>query len=292
MISFELAEPRSVDEAVGLLDREDPSIRPIAGGTALMLVMKQKLFRPTLLVSLGRIKDVMRGIQPDGEGGFRVGAMTPLRALERSPVVAELAPVMAQALTTLSNVRVRNVATVGGHLAHGDPHMDLPPILLAVGARVHTISRRGGRWIELSNLYRGYYETSLERDELIDELAVPALAGGTQGAYAKFTSLSADDWPTLGVAVFFRREGGRLADVRVAIGAATEKPLRLTGVEALLNGEQPTEVLFRAAGDAAAAEVRPLADIRGTAAYKREMTRVFVRRALEQALRAQPQRGE
>jgi aerobic carbon-monoxide dehydrogenase medium subunit len=285
--TFELVRPRHVDEALAALDADDPSVRPVGGGTALMLMMKQKLFQPTRLVWLQSLENDLRGIRVDEQGGLRVGALTPLCDLEKSPEVARIAPVLSQALKTLASVRIRNAATIGGHIAHADPHMDLPPILLGSGARVQAMSSRGSRWIELAELFRGYYETSLQRDELLTELAIPALPDDVRGAYQKCTSISADDWPTLGVAVFFAVEEGRLGQVRVVVSAATEKPVRLAAVEQLLTGERPTELLLQAAGDMASTQIQPLPDIRGTIAYKREMARVYVRRALEVALQAQ-----
>lgn len=166
MTGFDLAEPRTLEEAVALLDADDPGVRAISGGTALMLMMKTRLFEPTRLVSLRRLNGELRGVR-EGTGGFRIGAMTTLSALEASPLVAGRLPVVRRALRTLSNVRIRNVATLGGHLAHGDPHMDLPPILLTLGARVRAVSRRGERWIPIGEFFRGYYETALVADELV-----------------------------------------------------------------------------------------------------------------------------
>src|SRR5262249_12099459 len=136
MTPFELAEPASLKEAVGLLDAEDPTVRPIAGGTALMLMMKAAVFRPSRLVSLRRIEPRYAEISAGPDGHLRVGAMATLSALERASAVREKLPIVIRTLRTLSNVRVRNVATVGGNLAHGDPHMDLPPVLIALDARV------------------------------------------------------------------------------------------------------------------------------------------------------------
>jgi aerobic carbon-monoxide dehydrogenase medium subunit len=134
----------------------------------------------------------------------------------------------------------------------------------------------------------GYYQTTLEPDELITELAVPVQPEGVQGSYTKFTAISAEDWPALGIAVFLRQEGGRLSGVRIAMSAATERPLRLSSIEEMLDGEQPAEELFVAAADAAAAAVEPLPDGASSVAYKREMIRVHIRRALEKTMRASP----
>ena len=206
--------------------------------------------------------------------------------LERSALVAATFPVLTGALRTLSNVRIRNVATLGGHLAHGDPHMDLPPILIALGARVRTVGPIGERWIDMADLITGYYQLAIARDELIVEVHVPAQPANVFTSYAKYAALSADDWPSVGVAVWCRTAGGRIAEARVAVSAATDRPMRVSGAEAALAGAEATEAAFARAGDAAAQEVEPLADIRGSAAYKREMVRVHVRRALAAALHA------
>ncbi|MBI3048127.1 MAG: xanthine dehydrogenase family protein subunit M [Acidobacteria bacterium] len=282
MKSFELLEPATLDEAVALLEPGDPGVRAIAGATALMPMMKARLFQPTRLISLRRLDGAVRGVR-DETGGLRIGALTTLTELERSARVRAVAPVMSRALRMLSNVRIRNVATLGGHLAHGDPHMDLPPVLMTLGARVRAISRRGERWIGLDNLVLGYYQTAIAADELIADLHVPAQPADAKTWYEKFTALSADDWPTVGVAVWYRTAGGRIAEARVAVSAATERPVRIAAAEATLTGAAAADETFRKAADAAAEGVDPVADIRGSAAYKREMVRVHVRRALEKA---------
>lgn len=282
MKRFDLVEPATLDEAVALLDPADPGVRAVAGATAIVPMMKARLFQPTRLVSLRRLDSALRGVRDTG-GGLQIGALTTLTELERSARVRAAAPVMSRALGTLSNVRIRNVATLGGHLAHGDPHMDLPPVLMTLGARVRAVSPRGERWIDVNELVLGYYQTAIAADELVAEIQVPAQPADARTWYEKFTALSADDWPTVGVAVWYRAAAGRIAEARVAVSAATERPVRVAGAEAILTGGAPDEATFRNAADAAAAEVEPLADIRGSAAYKREMVRVHVRRALERA---------
>jgi carbon-monoxide dehydrogenase medium subunit len=289
MKHFELVEPTTIDEAVALLDPDDARVRAIAGGTALLLMMKARLFQPVRLVSLRRLNGALHGVREDGRGGLTIGAMTTLTELERSSAVATAVPVVNRALRTLSNVRIRNVATLGGHLAHGDPHMDLPPILLTLGARVRVASRRGERSIELADLFVGYYQSAVARDELITHIDIPPQPKGVHTWYEKFSALSADDWPSVGVAVSYRTEGERITDARVAVSAATERPLRIGGAEAALTGAAPTPETFAAAADAAAAEIEPLSDIRGSAAYKREMVRVHTRRALSRAWQASGQ---
>lgn len=276
MIPFEIAEPSSLKEAVGLLDPEDPTIRPLGGGTALMLMMKSGLFAPSLLVSLQRVEDDYRGVTAASDGSLSVGALTPLRGLEKA---SDTPPVLRQTLKTLSNVRVRNVATVGGALAHGDPHMDLPPVMTALGASVTAVGPDGEREIALEDLYEGYYETALAPNELIASVSIPSLAG-VRATYRKVTTRSADDWPALGVAVAL----GPTGDAKVVVSAATAKPTRMTAAEGVLAGGSFDAAALSRAGDAAADEAELISDPQGSAAYKRELLRVTVGRAVRQAI--------
>jgi len=269
-VSFDLLEPSTLDEAVKLLDPDDTTgVRAIAGGTALSLLLQLRLFRPTRLVSLRRLDGELRGVHVEADGSLRIGALTTLTELERSPVLAIAEPVLSRALHTLSNVRVRNVATVGGHLAHADPHMDLPPILVTLGARVRAVSPRGERWIDVADLIVGYYETSLAGDELIAELHVPVQPAGTRAAYLKFCALSVDDWPAVGVAVRLLYEDARIVDARIVVGGATDHPTRMRAAEAAVCATSGDARAFAAAGNAAAAEVETLGDLRGSVPYKR-----------------------
>ena len=282
MIPFELAQPKSLAEAIKLLDPDDSTVRPMGGGTALMLMMKAGVFRPSKLVSLRNIESKYTAIAADGHG-LRIGAMTTLSALEHSAEVRKHAPVLIRTLLTLSNVRVRNVATVGGALAHGDPHMDLPPVLIALGATLTITGAKGERSLPVEELFLGYYETVLEKNELISELRLPA-QGNKRAAYMKVTAGSADDWPAVGIAVVIEGDGGTIRSARIVASAATEKAMRLKSAEAVLNGGRVEDALLRQAGDAAADEVECLSDIRGSAPYKRELIRVYVRRAVRAAM--------
>src|SRR5712671_3572470 len=200
MTPFELVEPASLGEAVALLDPDDPTVRPIAGGTALMLMMKAGIFRPRLLVSLRKLARLNARVAVADDGSLTIGAMTPLALVERSPEVARVAPVIPRAMRRLSNIRVRNVATIGGNLAHGDPHMDLPPVLIALGAEVAIVGPAGERTVAVEDLFTGYFETVLAKNELIAGLRIPP-QGKSRAAYMKVTTGSAEDWPALGVAV-------------------------------------------------------------------------------------------
>jgi carbon-monoxide dehydrogenase medium subunit len=283
MISFELAEPDSLKAAIALIDPEDPTVRPVAGGTALMLMMKAGVFQPSRLVSLRKLNGKLSGVSTSSSGELTIGAMTPLSAVEHSPEVARHAPVIPRAMKRLSNVRVRNVATVGGALAHGDPHMDLPPIVMALGGRVRVAGPNGERELTVEDLLTGYYETSLAPNELIASLTIPA-QGRSRAAYFKVTAGSADDWPALGVAVSLDAEGDTIKSARVVVSAATPKATRFPSIEKLLTGATIDDKRLKTAGDAAADEAEIISDVRGSAAYKRELLRVYVGRAVRAAL--------
>ncbi len=284
MIPFELAEPTSLGAAVKLLDPDDETVRPIAGGTALMLMMKAGVFRPHKLISLRKIESKYSDISA-GSDGLRIGAMTTLSALEHSAEVKKHAPVVTRTLLTLSNVRVRNVATVGGALAHGDPHMDLPPVLMSLGATLTVTGPKGERKLAVEDLFAGYYETVLAKDELIAEVHVPS-QGAKKASYMKVTTGSADDWPALGVAVVIDGDRGAIKSARVVVSAATSKATRLKSAEAVLNGKSVDDKLLKDAGEAAAAEAEYIADVRGSVPYKRELMKVYIGRAVRAAMQA------
>ncbi len=282
MIPFDLAEPTSLSEAVKLLNPDDPTIRPIAGGTALMLMMKAGVYNPEKLISLRKIEGKYSSIAASADG-LRIGAMTTLGALERSAEVRKITPLISRTLRTLSNVRVRNVATVGGALAHGDPHMDLPPVLMALGATLTVIGPKGERKLAVEDLFAGYYETVLEKNELIAEMHVPA-QGSKKGAYFKVTTGSADDWPALGVAAVLEGDGKSIKSARIVASAATDKATRLKSAEAVINGKTVSDDLLKKAGEAALGDCEFIADVRGSVPYKRELMKVYVRRAVRAAL--------
>jgi aerobic carbon-monoxide dehydrogenase medium subunit len=282
---FELAEPATLKEAIALIDPDDPEVRPIAGGTALMLMMKAGVFRPRRLVSLRKLGDKFTRIAAAPSGELTIGALAPLSALEHSPEVARHAPVIVRAMKRLSNVRVRNVATVGGALAHGDPHMDLPPLLIALNASVAIAGPKGERILPVEDLLTGYYETALARNELITALRIPA-QGATQSVYFKVTAGSADDWPALGVALALCAEGARVKSARIVVSGATVKAMRLESAEQALIGADVNEKTLAKVTEAAAAEADIIADLRGSASYKRELLRVYAARAVRAAMGA------
>jgi carbon-monoxide dehydrogenase medium subunit len=208
--------------------------------------------------------------------------MTSLSDLQRSPLVREGWPVIAKTLLRLSNVRVRNVATIGGHLAHADPHMDLPPLLSALGARATIAGPGGERTVLVEEISSGYLENTLARDELITGIEVPALGAG-RAAYLKCTTRSADDWPALGVAVVLGLQNDTVQKASVVVSAATDKPTRLPAAERILVGSTLDEKTLKRAADAAAGEIEIEGDQHGSGPYKTQLLRVYLGRAIHEA---------
>jgi aerobic carbon-monoxide dehydrogenase medium subunit len=267
---------------------EDETVRPLAGGTGLALLTRYGFLQPTRLVSLRNMREKLGQISIPRPGALRIGAMVTLTELARSPLVRAASDALAGAAGLVANVRVRNVACLGGHLAHADPHMDLPPVLLALDARVEISGPSGVRWSSIDDLISGYYETTLGQQELITAFEVP-VAPGRRAVYRRYASATADDWPSVTVTTAIEARDGRVAEPRIAVGAVTTSPLRLRAAEALLDGlalddANRLEAACKEAADVAGETVRPGSDIHGSTAYKREMLRVHTARALASLL--------
>lgn len=281
MLGFELSEPKTLDEAFELLSGGDPGVRPMGGGTALMLMMKAQMFKPARLVSLRRVGGPFQGLDlsPDGTE-IRVGGMTTFAEIEYSPLVKRHLPAVVQTMKTLANIRVRHVASVGGNLAHADPHLDLPPVWMAHAAKIRLISSFGERIIPVEDLFAGYYETTLEEGELIAEVIVP-VRPSWRATYAKITTRAAHDWPALGIAISADLDGQLIKDLRIVLSAALDRPTRMVAAEQVLRGSRIDEKTLQMAGEAAVAEVEIHSDSRGSAAYKNHLLRVHLARAMQ-----------
>lgn len=282
MHSFTLHTPRTLAEALDLLERYGDDVRPIAGGTALVLLMQQRLARPGHLVSLGRIPELAQVEVRDSE--LRIGAAVTHRRIETDAAVRRDWPLLAEAYRRVATVRIRNVATAGGGLAHADPNQDPPASLIVLSAQVEVASPAGTRRVAVEDLFRDYYETTLAAGELITAVVVRRPEPPPRWAYLKFLPRTADDYPTVAVAAALQVEDGRCREARIALNAAGPTPVRARAAEEALQGQQLTPELLRAAAATVPAVVDPLSDHRGSASYKRRMAEVFTRRALEQAL--------
>jgi carbon-monoxide dehydrogenase medium subunit len=280
VISFAYEEPAGIEAALQILAQRGDEAKAIAGGTALVNLMKQRLVQPAYVVSLRGIAE-LGGISRNGD--LHLGALSTHRAIETSPLVREHAPMLSETFRHVASVRIRNIATLGGALAHADPNQDSPPALIALDARIRLRSLRGERELPAERFFTGYYETVLEPDELVTDVIVPPQPESSAAAFIKFLPQTQDDYATVSAAVRVTLIDGRIRDLRVAVGSVGQTPLRLTAVETAIRGEHLEPGLFHDATPLAAQGVDPTTDFRGSAAYKRDMTVVFVRRALERA---------
>jgi carbon-monoxide dehydrogenase medium subunit len=275
--------PARVTDAVAVLV-EDEDARPVAGGIALTLLLRSGFAPPGPLVDLGGLGEELGGIERSPDGGLRLGALATLRELETSSLIAERAPVLVSALGRVASVRIRNTATIGGHLAHADPHQDLPPVLLALGAQVEGTGPDGDFVRPLDDVLSGYYETTLRPGELITGVRIPPQPTGTVAGYTKTTARTAEDWPAAGVAVSVTTEDGVIRSAAVAVGAVTDRAERRADAERLLVGSRPSAERIAECADAAADGLDYTSDQFGGADYKRTVVRVSTRRLLEGAL--------
>jgi carbon-monoxide dehydrogenase medium subunit len=283
MIPFEYRTPKNLKEVHAALNEFGPDAKLIAGGTALVIMMKQRLVRPSCLVSLRSVRG-LNGIELK-DGGISIGGLTTHRDVERSPLIRRRLPMLAETYHHVATIRVRNMATVGGGLAHADPNQDPPPALIALGGTLKATSANGSRVLPLDSFFTDYYETVLNPDEIITELFVPKLAPNTGAAYLKFLPRTADDYATVSAAAVLTLDKSlkNVADVRIALGSVGTTPIRATAAEDVLRGQPAKAEAFTEAGEKAKEAVDPISDFRGSAGYKKDMAAVFVRRALEKA---------
>ena len=276
---FALHRPASVVEASRLLAEHAGDALVYAGGTELLVLLKAGLARPRCLVDVKPIPGLDAVEARSGE--LRLGATARHRDVERSPAVRAACPLVADVARHVANVRVRSVGTVGGNLAFADPHSDLATVFLTLEAVVRLEAAGGARDVPLDAFVRGPYETARRDDELLTAVALRPWPVGTAGAYLKF---GVHERPTLGVAVALLPDGApeRVGEARVAVGCVGPRPARLGAVERAARGLAAAELARRAGelGALAAEAVDPVSDLHGAADYKRDMTRVFVQRAL------------
>ena len=288
MIDFEFHNPGSLSEAFALLETYGEDARVMAGGTALVIQMKQRLSQPEHVINLRRIPG-LDSIEDagDGSGAMRVGALCTQQQLATSPLMSERIPLVTDTYQRVATPRIRCMATVGGGLVHGDPSQDPPPTLIVLGASVTLTSANGERTIPMQDLLIDYYETDVQPGEVLTSLTVPPAPAGSGSAYVKFLPRTADDYATVAVAaVVTPGPDNTCQDVRLALGSVGMTAIHATQAEDLLRGQPLTEENIRACAASVKGLVDPLDDYRGSAEYKRDMSEVMTRRAIQQALAA------
>lgn len=284
MSAIELREPRSIDEAVALLAQHADQAKLIAGGTAVVIMLQNRLISPAYLISLGRIDD-LRYIRYERGTGLHIGALTTIGDAQRSPIIRKHVPVLASTFGKVANVRVRNAATVGGNLTEADYASDPPAVLVALRARVVARGPNGTREIPLNEFFQDFYETSLAEDEVVTELIVPEQPARQLSSYIKYVTRSSEDRPCIGAAAVVNMdEDGVCQDLRVVLGAVAATPQEVTTAEALAHGQRLTDDRVAEIAEGYAAAIKPLSDMRGSAWYRTQMIKVLVRRAIKEAL--------
>lgn len=279
--------PRTLGEATDILADSRGEALPVAGATAVTLLLHHRLVWPAALVSLRRLPG-LGGVEVSG-GTLRIGALVTHARVAADPVVAAHVPMLAEAFSVVANHRVRAAATVGGVLAEADHASDPPAAFGALDARAVVVGPAGERRVGIGDLVTGHYETSLVPGELVVAVEVPVPAGGTGASYVKYRSTASEDRPCVGVAACVRTApDGTCEDLRVCVGAACEVPLRLREVEASALGRRFDAALVEEVAQAYSQALRPVADVRGSAWYRREVTRVVVERALERSASRKP----
>jgi carbon-monoxide dehydrogenase medium subunit len=281
--TFEYVEPSGLEEASSLLAAHGEAARVLAGGTALVNLMKLRLLAPEVVVSLRRVPG-LDTIGHEPGSGLSIGAMVRVRDLERSGVVRTHAPLLADAARSVATVSVRNKATIGGSLAHADPRSDLPTALLALDATVTLTGPAGIRTLPVAAFIRGAYETEARPGEILTRVVVPPAPAGT-AAYVRFSTHSAVGHPVLAVAAVVRMDGDVCAEGRLAVGAVSPAPYRAAGAEQALAGRRLSHDVIDEAARIAAGQAEPVDDASGSRAYKMHLTRVLVRDALARAAR-------
>ena len=302
MIDFEFHTPSSLEEALALLERHGDDARVMAGGTALILQMKQRFAQPGHVISLRGIPglssiETVETAANSGTNAVRVGALCTQRQVETSPVIQETVPLVAETFRRVATPRIRNMGTIGGGLVHGDPNQDPPPSLIALGASVELTSSAGQRIVPVEELFIDYYETDVRPGEIMTSVLIPSAPAGSGSVYLKFLPRTADDYATVSaaavVSVADSTAGSTVGsntcqDIRLVLGGVGMTPVRATEAEDLLRGRPLTEDNIRASAASVKDAVDPLEDFRGSPDYKREMAEVFARRAINQAVAAIP----
>ena len=278
---FEVFQPASIAEARELFRKNGSGGYFLAGGTDLVIAIKEKGLVPRYVVDLKKIPS-LSGIRESCDGSLTIGALTTMREIETSPVIRKKYPFLAQSAAEVGSIQIRNRATIGGNMANATPSADVAPALLVLNAKVK-ISRSGGEKIVLlEEFFIGPGKTIMEPGDILTEIVIPPAAPDFRGEYIKFSPREMMDLAYVGVAVGVVVDGSRkiCRDVRIALGAVSPTPIRARKAEPLMLNQGITPSLAERVGEEASNECKPISDVRSSAAYRKEMVRVNTKRAL------------
>jgi aerobic carbon-monoxide dehydrogenase medium subunit len=283
--AFEYHAPASLDEALSLLQQHGESARPLAGGTDLVVQLKESATKfplPSHIVSLLRVPELL-GIEFSESEGLRIGAGATMADVAHSSVIRERYTAIAEGAALVGSVQTMNMATVGGNLCNAAPSADIAPPLLAFDAEAIIVGPSGRRSVALEDFFLGPGKTALAQDELLAEVRVPVPSAGTGSAYDRHTPRKQMDIAVVGVAVALTLAGDRIEQARVALGAVAPTPVRARQAEAALGGQTVSDELYARAAEAAAGESSPISDVRGSMEFRRHIVRVTTERMLQLA---------
>ncbi len=278
---FEYFAPATLGDAIGLLSEHGASAKLLAGGQSLIPAMRFRLATPEVLVDINRIEG-LEYIQ-ENNGHLSIGALTREADLDKSTLVQQKYPLLADTARAIADPLVRNMATMGGNLAHADPANDHPATVLSYGARVVAVGPKGRRVIQIDDFFTGLFENSLAENEILTEIQIPTPPPNSGGAYLKMER-KVGDYAVAAVAVQLTLDGDTCTAIRIGLTNVSSVPMRAKNAEAALLGATLDDMALKAAGAAAAAECDPSADLRGPVDYKRDIVRVLVKRAVRKAV--------
>jgi carbon-monoxide dehydrogenase medium subunit len=276
---FEYVESKTVDDAVAALRQGGEDARLIAGGTALVPLMKHAVLRPSLLVSIAKVPG-LADVVATGADGVRIGAGATHWAVSHAAAVRERSPLLAYACARVASPTVRSMGTLGGNLCYGESASDPSPALLALRANVRLHGPGGERTVPITEFFTGLYDTALVEAEVLTRIDVPAMPPGARWRYLKWTPRAQEDKALVGLAAMLVVDGRRCRLARLGLGGVGVSPVALARTEQALEDQELDAVAIGRAADAAADEVEPMDDLQGSAEYRRDMLRVWVRRVV------------
>jgi CO/xanthine dehydrogenase FAD-binding subunit len=279
--AFEMYQPTTLAEASRLLKDKGPGGRFLAGGTDLVIAMKEKGLLPKYIVDLKRVPG-LASIRENQDGSIAIGALTTMYAIETSALIKKKYPFLAQSAAEVGSIQIRNRATIGGNMANATPSADTAPALIALGASAKIASATGERTMPLEEFFKGPGQNAMSPDEILSEITIPKTAANLVGEYIKFSPREMMDLAYVGVAVVynFAKKDKKCDGARIVLGAVAPTPIRAKRAEAALEGQVLSEAVAEKAGQIAAEEAKPISDVRSSADYRRAMVGAMTKRAI------------
>ena len=281
--AFDYVRAGSLKEASELASEKGSKAILMAGGTDVILLMKAKAVPADTVIDIKEISDLDSIVFSEGEG-MRIGALAKLFDIQTSDIVREKMPALADAAHYVASAQIRRKGTMAGNICNASPSADTASILLAIDAKVKVYNNENEKEISIGDFFKGFKKTCLEKGDIVTEIFVPELKKGEGSAYFKHSVRKAMDLAIVGVAAWIKMDGSRVADCRIAMGGVGTTPLRAYSAEKILKGSELTDDLLEKAAVAASEECSPISDVRASAEYRKDMIRVYTKRAVKKAV--------